>query len=159
MYSAITPKSEDRYVVKVFNWSEVNLSEITCYKIHTLVALTSNTRSYLGILPLGTTKALSYSFLRKDTNKPRIFYFKKTDFETANKRSNLLIQTAKPFAFSKPICQRNNYRSKAGKVSSQTNYSVDSSPIEHKSCIDFWCQSKVQIGCKIDRHQKNWEEI
>ena len=27
--------------------------------------------------PTFTTKALSYSFLRKDTNKPRIFYFKK----------------------------------------------------------------------------------
>ena len=34
---AITPKSEDKYVVKVFNWSEVHLSEMTCYKIHTLV--------------------------------------------------------------------------------------------------------------------------
>ena len=33
---AITPKSEDKYVVKVFNWSEVHLSEMTCYKIHTL---------------------------------------------------------------------------------------------------------------------------
>ena len=33
---AITPKSEDRYVVKVFNWSEVHLSEMTCYKIQTL---------------------------------------------------------------------------------------------------------------------------
>ena len=32
-----TPKSEDKYVVKVFNWSEVHLSEITCYKIHTLI--------------------------------------------------------------------------------------------------------------------------
>ena len=29
-------KSEDKYVVKVFNWSEVHLSEMTCYKIHTL---------------------------------------------------------------------------------------------------------------------------
>ena len=55
--------------------------------------------------------------------------------------------------------KKNNSRSKAGKVSSQINHSIDSSPIEHKSCIDFWCQSKVQIGCKIDRHQKNWEEI
>ena len=36
LYSAITPKSEDKYVVKVFNWSEVHLSEMTCYKIHTL---------------------------------------------------------------------------------------------------------------------------
>ena len=27
--SAITPKSEDKYVVKVFNWSEVHLSEMT----------------------------------------------------------------------------------------------------------------------------------
>ena len=31
------PKSEDKYVEKVFNWSEVHLSEMTCYKIHTLV--------------------------------------------------------------------------------------------------------------------------
>ena len=29
------PKSEDKYVEKVFNWSEVYLSEMTCYKIHT----------------------------------------------------------------------------------------------------------------------------
>ena len=36
---AITPKSEDKYVVKVFDWSEVNLSEMTCYKIHTLARL------------------------------------------------------------------------------------------------------------------------
>ena len=27
---------DDKYVEKVFNWSEVNLSEMTCYKIHTL---------------------------------------------------------------------------------------------------------------------------
>ena len=33
---AIPPKSEDKYVVKVFNWSEVHLSELTCYKIHIL---------------------------------------------------------------------------------------------------------------------------
>ena len=32
------PKSEDKYVEKVFNWSEVHLSEMTCYKIHTLRA-------------------------------------------------------------------------------------------------------------------------
>ena len=38
LYSAITPKSEYKYVVKVFNWSEVHLSEMTCYKIHTLVS-------------------------------------------------------------------------------------------------------------------------
>ena len=36
LYSAITPKREGKYVVKVFNWSEVHLSEMTCYKIHTL---------------------------------------------------------------------------------------------------------------------------
>jgi hypothetical protein len=29
LYSAITPKSKDKYVVKVFNWSEVHLSEMT----------------------------------------------------------------------------------------------------------------------------------
>ena len=38
LYSAITPKSEDKYVVKVFNWSEVHLSEMICYKIHTLIS-------------------------------------------------------------------------------------------------------------------------
>ena len=27
--TAITPKSEDKYVVKVFNWSEFHLSEMT----------------------------------------------------------------------------------------------------------------------------------
>ena len=27
---------------KVFNWSEVHLSEMTCYKIHTLIAYCSN---------------------------------------------------------------------------------------------------------------------
>ena len=26
---------DDKYVKKVFNWSEVHLSEMTCYKIHT----------------------------------------------------------------------------------------------------------------------------
>ena len=36
---AITPKSDEKYVVKVFNWSEVHLSEMTCYKIHTLITL------------------------------------------------------------------------------------------------------------------------
>ena len=36
LYSEITPKSEDKYVVKVFNWSEVQLSKMTCYKIHIL---------------------------------------------------------------------------------------------------------------------------
>ena len=36
LYSAITTKSVDKYVVKVFNWSEFHLSEMTCYKIHTL---------------------------------------------------------------------------------------------------------------------------
>ena len=35
LYSAITPKSEDKYVVKVL--SEFHLSKMTCYKIHTLV--------------------------------------------------------------------------------------------------------------------------
>ena len=29
LYSAITPKSEDKYVVKVFNWSEFHLSKVT----------------------------------------------------------------------------------------------------------------------------------
>ena len=29
LYSAIRPKSEDKYIVKVFNWSEFHLSEMT----------------------------------------------------------------------------------------------------------------------------------
>ena len=37
LQSANLPKSEDKYVEKVFNWSEVCLSEMACYKIHTLV--------------------------------------------------------------------------------------------------------------------------
>ena len=36
-YQANPPKSEDKYVEKVFNWSEVHLSEMTCYKIYTLI--------------------------------------------------------------------------------------------------------------------------
>ena len=32
-------KSEDKCFEKVFNWSEVHLSEMTCYQIHTLVIL------------------------------------------------------------------------------------------------------------------------
>ena len=44
----ITPKSKDKYVVKVFNWSEVHLSEMTCYKIHTLVTCT-RTQSFLQV--------------------------------------------------------------------------------------------------------------
>ena len=33
------PKSDDKYVEKVFNWSKVHLSKTTCYKIHTLLFL------------------------------------------------------------------------------------------------------------------------
>ena len=29
LYSVVTPKSEEKYVVKVFNWSEFHLSELT----------------------------------------------------------------------------------------------------------------------------------
>ena len=36
---AITPKSGDKCVVKVFIWSEVHLSEMTYHKIHTLIYL------------------------------------------------------------------------------------------------------------------------
>ena len=41
LYPANPPISEDKYVEKVFNWSEVHLSEMTCYKIHTLGRLQS----------------------------------------------------------------------------------------------------------------------
>ena len=43
LYSAITPKSEDKYVVKVFNWSEVHLSEMTLLQ-----------NLYRGFLPYAT---------------------------------------------------------------------------------------------------------
>ena len=36
LHPANPPKSEDKYVKKVFNWSEVHLSKMTCYKIYTL---------------------------------------------------------------------------------------------------------------------------
>ena len=32
LYSAITPKSEDKYVVKVVNWSEFHFSEVTFFQ-------------------------------------------------------------------------------------------------------------------------------
>ena len=35
------PKSEDKYIEKVFKWSEVHLSEVTFYKNHTLTVLLS----------------------------------------------------------------------------------------------------------------------
>ena len=41
LHSADPPKSDDKYVEKVFNWSEVHLSEVTSYKIHTLEILSS----------------------------------------------------------------------------------------------------------------------
>ena len=34
--TANTPKSDDKYALKVFNWSEGHFSEVTFYKIHTL---------------------------------------------------------------------------------------------------------------------------
>ena len=36
LYSAITPKSEDKYVEKVFNSTELHFSEATSFKIGTL---------------------------------------------------------------------------------------------------------------------------
>ena len=36
--SLCPPKSEDKYGEKVLEWTEVHLSEMTCYKIHTLVS-------------------------------------------------------------------------------------------------------------------------
>ena len=43
---AITPKNEDKYVLKVVNWSEFHFSEMTCYKIHTLVKISSCTKVF-----------------------------------------------------------------------------------------------------------------
>ena len=42
LHSANPPKSEDKYDEKVFNWSEGHLSEMACYKIHTLALLRQN---------------------------------------------------------------------------------------------------------------------
>ena len=42
LHPANPPKSDDKYVEKVFNWSEVHLSEMTCYKIHTLRSIESS---------------------------------------------------------------------------------------------------------------------
>ena len=36
------PKSEDKYVEKVFNWTELHFSEVTSFKIGTLVEFLSN---------------------------------------------------------------------------------------------------------------------
>ena len=41
LYSAITPKSEDKYVVKVFNSSEFHLSEMTLFQNPYFSSLTS----------------------------------------------------------------------------------------------------------------------
>ena len=49
----ITPKSEDKYVVKVFNWSEVHLSKMTCYKIHTLAC---GLKSSVSVYPIPTKR-------------------------------------------------------------------------------------------------------
>ena len=40
---------DDKYVEKVFNWSEVHFSEMTCYKIHTF--------KYCRLRPLKTKQA------------------------------------------------------------------------------------------------------
>ena len=40
LYSAITPKSEDKYVEKVFNLTELHFSEVTSFKIGTLISET-----------------------------------------------------------------------------------------------------------------------
>ena len=39
LYSVITLKSEDKYVEKVFNLTELHFSEVTSFKIGTLVAI------------------------------------------------------------------------------------------------------------------------
>ena len=41
---AITTKSEDKYVAKVFNWPEFHFSEVTSYKIHTLMCIPTPNR-------------------------------------------------------------------------------------------------------------------
>ena len=39
LYSVITLKSEDKYVEKVFNLTELHFSEVTSFKIGTLIVL------------------------------------------------------------------------------------------------------------------------
>jgi hypothetical protein len=43
-----------KYVEKVFNWSEAHLSEMTCYKIHTLIFL----NKVLGMVFNSTTQSI-----------------------------------------------------------------------------------------------------
>jgi hypothetical protein len=62
-------KSEDKYVEKVFNWSEVHLSERTYYKIHTLVC-PSNLAFWLRFCHLVSVSSSLGQYLH-----PWIYYF------------------------------------------------------------------------------------
>ena len=73
---AITPKSEDKYVVKVFHWSEVHLSEMACYKIHTLDTYfiigwkSCNRQKFLLNCPFGSRSLVRNVFSFKLINIP-----------------------------------------------------------------------------------------
>ena len=65
LYSAITPKSEDKYVVKVFNWSEFHLFVMTLLQNPYFSNLTIGLRLNLF---LGTKTAEANKSLKTDAN-------------------------------------------------------------------------------------------
>ena len=66
---AITPKSEDKYVLKVFNWSEFHLSEMTFYKIHTLGDADEFNYFYPTLCPFLNFRIFCALLLRKNDGK------------------------------------------------------------------------------------------
>ena len=89
LYSAITPKGEDKYVVNVFNWSEVHLSEMNCYKIYTLETWPQLIKSFMfRYLNVPMTSSLGRSSnLRRGTSWRFIFL----DFAIFLKFPSLLV--------------------------------------------------------------------
>ena len=78
---AITPKSEDKYVVKVFNWSEVHLSEKTCYKIHTLMI--NLFFSGVGYYLSSCVNPLLYSVMSKRFRRGFVDMFRRSNSQNA----------------------------------------------------------------------------
>ena len=75
---AIMPKSEDKYVEKVFNWSEFHLFEMTCYKIHTLVLPTlqySKLHNILGFKPSNFSYSNLKNWRKQDDSKITPVYY------------------------------------------------------------------------------------
>ena len=70
--------SEDKYVEKVFNWSEFHLFEMTCYKIHTLVLPTlqySKLHNILGFKPSNFSYSNLKNWRKQDDSKITPVYY------------------------------------------------------------------------------------